>query len=203
MARRRSRRAPRLRRGRGHKTLRTLHIVFCEGKTEAACLRSLLRHHRVPAVEVRLEDQCGVPRTLVDRACREKARYRKAEQPRIHVVFDRDEHPRFDEAIRKAEDNGLTLGVSVPCFELWGVLLHEDHTAPIHRRDIQRRLRDLDAGYHHEKNPRLSPDHIVNGRADARARSEVLRRRAEEAERRWNNPVTTFDQVLDRILPPT
>ena len=42
---------------------------------------------------------------------------------RVYCVFDRDEHVRFQEASRLAEQSGLCLSRSWPCFEYW-LLLH-------------------------------------------------------------------------------
>lgn len=41
-------------------------------------------------------------------------------QPRVPwIVFDRDEVQNFDEIIRQAEKNGIGVGWSNPCFEIW------------------------------------------------------------------------------------
>ena len=42
-----------------------------------------------------------------------------AQYCRPWIVFDRVEVPRFDEMIRKAENEGIQVGWSNPCFEIW------------------------------------------------------------------------------------
>jgi hypothetical protein len=71
---------------------------------------------------------------------------------RVLVVFDRDEHRTYHQALDKvaALDGRLTNDekqripvqavVSVPCFELWLLLHFEDVQAPIHRDEVYRRL---------------------------------------------------------------
>ncbi|MDO4230853.1 MAG: RloB family protein [Lautropia sp.] len=71
----------------------------------------------------------------------------------VYVVFDRDEHQSYSDALNKAESldgklrNDLKSPVkfraiaSVPCFELWLLLHFEAISAPLHRSDVFRRLK--------------------------------------------------------------
>ena len=47
------------------------------------------------------------------------------ENDQVWAVFDRDEHPRFDEAIALCDGHGVLVGRSNPCFELWGNTVSE------------------------------------------------------------------------------
>ena len=87
-------------------------------------------------------------------------------QPRafeqVYVVFDRDDHETYHNALTKAAAlNGRLLNdarqkvdfqavASVPCFELWLLLHFEDVQAPLHRTEVYQRLRqhlpDYDKG---------------------------------------------------------
>lgn len=58
----------------------------------------------------------------------------------VWVVFDRDEHPRYDEAVNMARANGIELAVSNPCFELWLLLRFRENPGAQHRHDMQRLL---------------------------------------------------------------
>lgn len=78
-------------------------------------------------------------------------------QPRafeqVYVVFDRDDHESYHNALAKAAAlkgklrNDLKQAVefeaiaSVPCFELWLLLHFEDVLAPLHRTEVYQRLR--------------------------------------------------------------
>ena len=61
----------------------------------------------------------------------------------IWCVFDRDEHPHFDEAVKLAMDHGIHVAMSNPCIELWFVLHFEDRTAFLDRREAQHRATEL------------------------------------------------------------
>ena len=78
---------------------------------------------------------------------------------RIVVVFDRDAHRTYHDALRRVttlntrheNDEGAKVPfeavASVPCFELWFLLHFEDVHAPIHRTEAAERLRHHIAGY--------------------------------------------------------
>lgn len=106
-----------------------------------------------------------------------------AVQPRafeqVYAVFDRDDHPTYHQALDKAEhldrrhrnDEGQPIRFnavpSVPCFELWLLLHFEDVLAPVHRTQVQQRLRQHLAGYEkgqagHWHSTRDRLEHAVN-----------------------------------------
>ena len=60
----------------------------------------------------------------------------------VWCVFDRDDHPHFDEAIKMARDNGLDLAVSNPSMELWLLLHFRDNPGMQHRREVRRMLKE-------------------------------------------------------------
>ncbi|NEE03781.1 RloB family protein [Phytoactinopolyspora halotolerans] len=125
-------------------------LVFVEGlKTEEQYLVHWHRRFR-GWVNVTIDEfrGGGSPLAMVKRAAAaKKAEARDARRGRgrahdeIWCVFDRDEHPNFDEAVRLAKDNGINVAVSNPCIELWFVLHYEDQTAYIDRHDAQRRAK--------------------------------------------------------------
>lgn len=77
----------------------------------------------------------------------------------VYVVFDRDDHHTYHNALSRIEALNLRLKndnsqkvafkaiASVPCFELWLLLHFEDVQAVIHRDDVYDRLRQYIAGY--------------------------------------------------------
>lgn len=200
---RKSRNSPRLRRrGTQSKELHEVHHVYCEGKTEQRCLDALRGAWNLPRQRITVTGRVGVPWTIVERAKAKREEIKRLpKRPNIHVVFDRDEHPRFREAIRRARALGLSIGVSVPCFELWAILLHRDQTAPMDRHQAQSLLRKIHPGYSHDKNPALDHDAVLLGLDKARRRAELLARRAHDAGDEFANPTTTFSQVVDAIFP--
>lgn len=90
------------------------------------------------------------PLQLVERAveakrvgAREEARGRGRSYDQIWCVFDRDEHPNFDDAVSLADVHDIKLAISNPCIELWFVLHFENRTAFIDRKEAQRRAAEL------------------------------------------------------------
>ena len=71
----------------------------------------------------------------------------------VYVVFDRDDHGTYHNALAKTDalhlkyknENKQKVAfksiVSVPCFELWLLLHFEDVYAPIHRNEVYKRLK--------------------------------------------------------------
>ena len=56
-------------------------------------------------------------RTMIDK-CLELTAY-DAQYRTPWIVFDRDQVQGFDEIIKEAEDKGIQVGWSNPCFEIW------------------------------------------------------------------------------------
>ena len=56
-------------------------------------------------------------RTMIDK-CLELTAY-DAQYRIPWIVFDRDQVQGFDEIIKEAEDKGIQVGWSNPCFEIW------------------------------------------------------------------------------------
>ena len=129
----------------------------------------------------------------------------------VYVVFDRDEHPSYFDALnkvkaldRKLKNDGnqpvrFVAIASVPCFELWLLLHYEDVLVPIDRRDVERRLRRYMPDYAKGKKDLFS---ITCATLDAaRKRAEHLRRHlghtAFSSDSR--QPFTEVDRLVDRL----
>lgn len=192
-----------LNRLRPFRELRKLHWIFCEGGTEEVCLINLRRHWRLSSVQISVVGQVGTPWTVVQRALEKRNELRRKSETHytIHVVFDRDDHPRFRAAIDRACSLGFSLGVSVPCIELWGILLHQNQTAHITRHQAQHLLKNLHPGYDHERHPYFDLKTMLNGLEEASRRSENLKSRALRADNEFYNPTTSFSKVISAIRP--
>jgi hypothetical protein len=201
MARARGQKDRALARKKPDKALGHVHWIFCEGATEARCLHDLRARWRLSSVQVQIVEQVGTPWTIVERARQKRDELKNVQNVTIYVVFDRDEHPRFQESIQRAQALGFVLGVSVPCIELWGLLLHADQRAHIERHAAQRRLRELHTNYHHERNPYLDLELVLAGLGDALRRADELQRLAIERGEPFCNPSTGFGEVIRRIRP--
>jgi hypothetical protein len=173
--------------------------VFCEGKTEKKCLEALRGHWRLPNVKLELVGQVGDPSAVVEKAKARRRPLRRNEDIELWVVFDRDEHHHWMDAIDRARTSELKLGISNPCFELWALLLHDDQNACIHRRDLQRKLRDVHTGYDHDENPYLDSETVFERMEDAHERAGDLLKRAFEDDDPYKNPTTRFHRLVRRL----
>lgn len=164
-------------RGPAIRSPRRLLLVVCEGKvTEPSYIRGFVRKARNATVEVRIHDERGDPRRLVEMAKREneqaRARARRHEDEllaydEVWCVFDRDQHERFADACQMARDNQLELAVSNPCFELWLLLHFRDSPGAQHRHRLQKMLGKLLPGY----DKHFDFEHVAGGAEQATERA--------------------------------
>lgn len=143
-------------------------LIVCEGeKTEPQYLREIQRARRLATAHVQvLHSRFGTePQQVLQYALKVFKDGDRAHGllprafDRIVVVFDRDEHQSYHEALAQANaqsgklrnDNGVAVPVeavaSVPCFELWLLLHFEDVHAPLHRHEALERLKAHLPGY--------------------------------------------------------
>lgn len=112
--------------------------VFCEGqRTEPDYLRALKDEPYIcdvasVRIEIAEDPQGAVPYTLVSAAAEFKSRSLEeaGEVDEVWCLFDVEcpnNHPNLQEAIDLANQSGIRLAISNPCFELWLALHFEDH----------------------------------------------------------------------------
>ncbi|MGO4566956.1 RloB family protein [Rhizobium sp. 2YAF20] len=144
----------RLTRRLGRKRSYDRTLIVCEGeKTEVNYFEAIRREKRLPNADIRIvpSDYGTSPLNIVEYAIHlfnDKKAF-----DRVYVVFDRDDHPSYHNALAKAEatdkklksDEGkavpFTAIPSVPNFELWVPLHFRDVLAPIHRNEVYAELR--------------------------------------------------------------
>ena len=146
----------------------------------------------------------GYPRAVVERAIAESRKSRRDRlggRDSVWAMFDRDEHPRFDEAKNMADGNDVRLAISNPCFELWAILHYRECDAPIDRHECRKTLEKLHPGYGAGGRKRFDdPKAIESKYRDAveRARKSLTRR--EEEGDPGGNPSTTVHHLTEHIL---
>lgn len=138
-------------------------LIVCEGtKTEPKYFKEIQVHYRLQTANVQVEpSRLGTsPRQVVEYARdlflnghAHKGIQRKSFE-QIFAVFDRDDHANYHEALQLVASldgklrNDLKKSVvfraiaSVPCFELWLLLHYEEIHHPIHRDEVQHRLKN-------------------------------------------------------------
>lgn len=113
-------------------------LIVCEGeKTEPFYFNGLRSAYKLDTANIKITGDCGSdPMSIVDKAIEE---YEKSKQDgncfdRVYCVFDKDAHPKYQDAINKIKQlstgknkKPFFVACSVPCFEYW-LLLHFVYT---------------------------------------------------------------------------
>jgi len=118
----------------------TTFVLFVEGDTEKEYFTHWARRLRGRVI-INVDPDHGDPKHLVKLAVAEAkaGRANKSGPPTfVWCVYDVDEHVHVVPATDKAWANQVPVALSDPCFEIWLYLHRVDHTAPIHRHDLQR-----------------------------------------------------------------
>jgi 8-oxo-dGTP pyrophosphatase MutT (NUDIX family) len=182
-----------------------LLLVVCEGEvTERQYISGFRQAQGANTVRLEIVAPGGDPRALVQRAAElrdeaadraDRERDENLAYDEVWCVFDVDDHARLDAARELAEETGIRLAVSNPCFELWLILHFREHGAHLtsrqaanllgkHIRDYRKHVRyeDLAAGY-----------------PDAVERATSLERRHSRAGTDGENPSTGVHHLTEQI----
>lgn len=209
---RRGRRSvPDLKRRKARFEPRRRFILFLEGrKTEPAYFDALKRACRGALIDIEPHPGVGVPYTIaekaIERACelglapRSRRRNDSFEvRDQVWAVFDRDEHPRFNEAVELCRNHGIGVGRSDPCFELWLILHERDYDRPNDRHAVQAELRQLRPEYEIDGTKTPDCDDLIRRVEDAERRGDEQLRRREEEGSPFGNPSTTVGRLTCAI----
>ena len=187
----------------------TIMIVVTEGeKTEPGYLEMFKKVHVEPHIKksvfcLRIISGVGVPTTVVDRAIQELEKLQRlpSEGSSVWAMFDRDEHPNFEQAKDKARNKGVRLAVSNPCFEIWGIYHYQDREGPIERHQCQKKLEELCPSYNKNSGKIFEDyDAIQNKYRDAIEKAEnSLNSRNQEGDPE-GNPSTSVHCLILAIL---
>jgi hypothetical protein len=205
------RRTPDLKRRRPRREPKRRFILFCEGmKTEPAYFVAIERACSSALIEVETKPAAGVPYTLAESAVARarslglSRRSRKAlnyfeKGDEVWAVFDRDEHPRFKEAVTQCEQAGVRVGRSDPCFEIWLILHIEDFDRPDDRHAVQAHLAKLRPEYDQRgaKTPDCADLVAQVDKAEQRAETQLNRRENEGDP--YGRPSTTVGRLIRAI----
>ena len=125
---------------REQKHIRQKFLIVCEGeRTEPNYFKALT--NGIGSIHCERRGKGKDPNSLVNEAIRLKA---NNDVDKIWVVFDKDEVPDndFNDAIKKAEKNGIECAWSNAAFELWFLYHFENVTAHLTRNAYQKKLSD-------------------------------------------------------------
>jgi len=122
-------------------------LIVCEGKKTEP---KYFERFRVPGLVVRIEGIGMNTLRLVDEAMKTR---NDGEYDQVWCVFDKDDFPidHFENAIKRAIDNGMHVAYSNQAFELWYVLHFEYLNSAIDRRAYMEKL-SFHLGFEYKKN---------------------------------------------------
>lgn len=185
-------------------------IIVCEGvNTEPFYFSDCVTNYGAGLVRLNIVPGAGVPITLVNEAIRVRdeclTRIKRSPNSfdscfRVWAVFDRDEHPRVDEALALAEENKIEVAFSNPCFEVWPILHIEDYGNQDDRHTLQRRLAEKMEGYDHGGGARINFAMIKDDFDPAYARAERLLKAREAENCPFGRPSTTVGRLVLKII---
>ena len=114
-------------------------------------------------------------------------------------VFDRDDHERFEEAIRLCELHGVKVARSNPCFEIWLILHHAEYDKSSGRKDVQKHLQKLHPNYDRYGSKQVDAHALLQHIDKAEKHAErQLKRRAKEG-KDFGCPSTTVHHLTMAI----
>ena len=186
-------------RGGPKQALRPQVIVVTEGeKTEPEYICAFARIHQAP--NVRVEKTGFTPQRVVKKAIELKKSLGRGANVQVWAVFDRDEHPQFKQALQFARQNGISVAVSNPCFEIWAVFHYQDHAAPIDRHECQRLLGQLCESYNKDSGKLFRDTGVIRTNHDAAVQrgKQSLRDRKKEGDPQ-GNPSTSMHVLMESI----
>ena len=146
-----------------------------------------------------------VPKSLVDHAWEDlkknrRMKVRERDFDEIWCVFDRDDHADISGTLQTARDREIQVAFSNPCFEVWLVLHVAEQSAPVERREIQRRSHAL--GLTEGKSIAHDAAELLRGGyADAKRRACGLAAMHQESDSPEWNPSSDVWRLVDRLRP--
>ena len=178
--------------------------LFCEGEnTETEYFKAIRRICSSTLISVETHGGVGVPYTIATKAIEHAKLRRKKdsyeERDQVWAIFDRDEHPRFKEAVMKCEEQNVGVGRSNPCFELWLILHEQDYDRAEDRHAMQKRLAQLRPEYDPDGSKTPDCADLVKRVEAAEQRGEQQLRNRESGGDPYGNPSTTVGRLTRAI----
>lgn len=133
--------------------------IYTEGeKTEPDYFNSIRTELRLQEIDVRVNGCGDHTLSLVQWVLDRKNEVEGSdEETEWWVVFDKDDHTGFDEAIKFAQDNSINVAYSNECFELWFILHFEYLNTAIGRKSYNTKLTELLGKKYDKKGPNVYP----------------------------------------------
>ena len=127
-----------------NKKLRKVIRIYTEGqKTEPNYFNSIKDELRLPEIDIKVHGCGDHTMPLVEWVIERKNNENTGEETEWWVVFDRDEHTEFNNAISLARSNSISVAYSNECFELWFILHFNLLSTAIGRGQYYKKLTEL------------------------------------------------------------
>ena len=195
---------PLLRRRNAMREPKRKFTIVCEGRNaEPDYFRALQAAVRDALVELVIEPAAGVPMTIALRAIDirrpsgKRASYEDNDE--VWAVFDRDTHPKFNEAVNLCETKHVGVARSNPCFEMWLILHYTDFDRPGGHRAVQAHLQAICPEYDPTRAKRLDCVLLMDQRAVAERRAERQLADREAEGNPFGEPSTTVFMLTKAI----
>jgi len=182
-------------------------LVVCEGKnTEPQYINGLALYYRNTILEITIPPEQGDPKKLVELAKKNteeaasNARRNKDDNLKFDetwCVYDKDDHERFGDACRMARDNGFSLAISNPSFELLLLLHFRESPGMQHRDKVKEVLAKEVAGYDKKIDFRIYADRLSAAGARAKRIHDAALR---DGEKEFDNPYTSMFCLVGSML---
>lgn len=119
--------------------------IYTEGaKTEPNYFNSIKDELRLNEIDIKVDGRGDHTVSLVERVIERKDELSNTdEDTEWWVVFDKDDHTGFNQAIEQAEAQGINVAYSNECFELWFILHFEFLNTAIGRNKYYEKLTAL------------------------------------------------------------
>ena len=206
-----NRRGTRLRRETDAGPERRKMTIFCEGKnTEPSYFRALRDAYSSVSPTLKILGGIGVPFTVASKAVAKAKEQRALTNARrgdgqtanideVWAVFDRNEHPRYEEAVNLCQAHGVFVARSNPCFELWLILHEQDYDRPNSRKGVQSDLQRIRPEYRMRKGKTPDCKDLVTRVVVAEERAQRQLRNRELDGLPFGNPSTTVGLLTRQI----
>ncbi|MGA2654562.1 MAG: RloB family protein [Gammaproteobacteria bacterium] len=186
-------------------------LIVCEGeKTEPYYLREFCDDLKLNNANIKILRAGADPKKIVEMAIKE---FNKTnDYDCVYCVFDKDEHPQYDKALkritslRENKKNSIPIHAitSVPCFEYWLLLHFEDSTRPYLGtrqsksageqvvRDLKKYIKDYKKG--HEN---------IFGKTKSKLKIAIKRAKKnniQQTKNRTDNPSTRVHELIEYLM---
>lgn len=132
-------------------------------------------------------------------AVRQLKRRKNPLRDQVWTVFDRDDHPRFDDAVALCRQHDIGVACSDPCFELWLILHLQNFDRPCTRHDVQRELEALHPAYDRNRGKKPDCDTLIRNVEMAEQRAEAQLETRDREANPFGNPSTTVGRLTLKI----